>query len=39
MILDTKIAFRLQFLVRVVNKECKHLATVDQRLFDGLFTQ
>lgn len=29
---------RLQFLARVVRKECQHLATTDQRLFEGLFT-
>ena len=29
---------RLQFLARVVRKECQHLATTDQRLFGGLFT-
>jgi hypothetical protein len=39
MILDTKIVLRLQFLARVVHKECKHLITTDQRLFDSLFTQ
>ena len=37
--MDTKILLRLQFLVRVVHKECKHLITTDQRLFDSLFTQ
>ena len=35
---DPKITLRLQFLTRVVRKECKHLATTDQRLFAGLFT-
>ena len=35
---DPKIILRLQFLTRVVRKECKHLATTDQRLFAGLFT-
>ena len=29
---------RLQFLARVVRKECQHLATTDQRLFENLFT-
>jgi hypothetical protein len=29
---------RLQFLARVVRKECQHLTTTDQRLFGGLFT-
>lgn len=38
MTLDPKIALRLQFLVRVVRKECQHLATTDQRLFDEPFT-
>lgn len=33
-----KIVPRLQFLARVVRKECQHLTTTDQRLFDGLFT-
>jgi len=31
-------AQRLQFLARVVHKECRHLATTDQRLFAGAFT-
>jgi hypothetical protein len=38
MTLDPNIALRLQFLVRVVRKECKHLITTDQRLFDAVFT-
>lgn len=38
MILETKIALRLQFLVRVVRKECRHLATTDSRLFGNQFT-
>ncbi len=29
---------RLQFLTRVIRKECLHLATTDQRLFEGMFT-
>jgi hypothetical protein len=33
-----KIALRLQFLARVVRKECRHLTLTDQRLFGGLFT-
>jgi len=33
-----KIALRMQFLARVVRKECKHLATTNQRLFGSLFT-
>lgn len=35
----TNIAPRLQFLVRVVRKECRHLAITDQRLFGYTFTQ
>lgn len=38
MIMEPKILLRLQFLVRVVRKECKHLVTTDQRLFGRLFT-
>jgi hypothetical protein len=38
MTLESKIALRLQFLTRVVRKECKHLTTTDQRLFGCLFT-
>ncbi len=38
MTVEPKIALRLQFLARVVRKECKHLITTDQRLFGGLFT-
>jgi hypothetical protein len=38
MTLDPKIALRLQFLMRVVLKECRHLATTDQRLFGDPFT-
>ena len=37
MTVEPKVALRLQFLVRVVRKECRHLATTDQRLFGGLF--
>ena len=36
--MEPKIALRLQFLARVVRKECKHLITTDQRLFGSLFT-
>ena len=36
---EPNIALRLQFLVRVVRKECKHLTTTDQRLFGNLFTR
>jgi hypothetical protein len=36
--MEPKIALRLQFLVRVVRKECQHLTTTDQRLFGGAFT-
>jgi hypothetical protein len=35
--LDPKSAARLQFLLRVVGKECRHLATTDQRLFQAPF--
>ena len=35
---EANIIPRLQFLARVVRKECQHLATTDQRLFCGLFT-
>lgn len=35
---DAKTALRLQFLARVVRKECRHLATTDQRLFGNGFT-
>jgi hypothetical protein len=38
MTLEPKIVLRLQFLVRVVRKECRHLAVTDSRLFKGLFT-
>lgn len=38
MTVEPKSVQRMQFLVRVVHKECKHLATTDQRLFGGLFT-
>jgi uncharacterized protein with HEPN domain len=38
MTLEPKMVLRLQFLARVVRKECRHLATTDSRLFKGLFT-
>ena len=38
MTVDPKIALRLQFLVRVVRKECRHLVTTDQRLFGNEFS-
>jgi len=38
MTVTPNIAARLQFLARVVSKECKHLATTDQRLFGRSFT-
>jgi uncharacterized protein with HEPN domain len=38
MTLDAKKVLRLQFLARVVRKECQHLATTDSRLFKSLFT-
>jgi len=36
--LEPKILLRLQFLVRVVRKECRHLVTTDQRLFGNEFS-
>lgn len=39
MTLDLKAVVRLQFLVRVVDKECRHLAGTDRRLFQTLFTR
>jgi len=36
--LNPKTVLRLQFLTRVVRKECQHLATTDQRLFGDPFT-
>lgn len=38
MTLEPKVSLRLQFLARVVSKECTHLAATDQRLFGSLFT-
>ncbi len=38
MTVEPAIAVRLQFLARVVRKECQHLATTDQRLFANAFT-
>ncbi len=38
MTLEPKVALRLQFLTRVVRKECQHLASTDQRLFIGVFS-
>ncbi len=38
MTVEPKITLRLQFLARVVHKECQHLATTDQRLFTSAFT-
>ncbi|MHB8760032.1 MAG: hypothetical protein ACYC5S_07910 [Thiobacillus sp.] len=38
MTLDSKIILRLQFLTRVVRKECQHLIATDQRLFADSFT-
>jgi hypothetical protein len=35
---EPKTLLRLQFLVRVVRKECKHLASTDQRLFSDAFS-
>ena len=36
--MEPKTLLRLQFLVRVVRKESKHLTTTDQRLFAGSFS-
>lgn len=33
-----KAAQRLQFLAKVVRKECRHLDVTDQRLFEGVFS-
>jgi hypothetical protein len=38
MTVEPGVALRLQFLARVVRKECQHLATTDRRLFAGAFT-
>jgi len=38
MTVELKTVHRLQFLARVVRKECQHLTTTDQRLFGDLFT-
>lgn len=38
MTMENKIQLRLQFLARVVRKECQHLITTDQRLFGASFT-
>lgn len=39
MTIDPTIALRLQFLMRVLRKECQHLVSTDQRLFGTPFTQ
>jgi len=36
--IEPKIALRLQFMARVVRKECQHLVSTDQRLFSAPFT-
>ena len=38
MSLDPKIVLRLQFLTRVVRKECRHLSITASRLFKSAFT-
>ena len=38
MTVEPGIILRLQFLIRVVHKECLHLAATDQRLFASAFT-
>jgi len=35
---EPKIVLRLQFLIRVVRKECQHLTITNQRLFGKPFT-
>jgi hypothetical protein len=35
---EAKVVLRLQFLARVVRKECQHLVTTDWRLFESAFT-
>lgn len=35
---ENKFASRLQFLARVVRKECQHLTATDRHLFVNLFT-
>ncbi|MDO8938768.1 MAG: hypothetical protein Q7U98_06390 [Methylicorpusculum sp.] len=37
MTVQPKVVLRLHFLVQVVRKECKHLKTTDERLFNGNF--
>lgn len=39
MTLDDKLAQRLQFLARVIRKECRHLESTDSRLFEQPFTR
>lgn len=39
MTLNSQVALRLQFLTRVVRKECRHLAATDARLFIRVFDQ
>lgn len=39
MTLNSNISMRLQFLVRVLRKECRHLVSTDQRLFGSPFTE
>lgn len=38
MTLEPQLAGRLEFLVRVVRKECRHLGSTDRRLFNEPFT-
>jgi uncharacterized protein with HEPN domain len=38
MTLEPKMILRLQFLSRVVRKECQHLVITDSRLFKDIFT-
>jgi hypothetical protein len=38
MTIEARTVLRLKFLTRVVRKECRHLATTDQRLFGSGFS-
>jgi hypothetical protein len=37
--MEQKLTYRLQFLMRVVRKESRHLQSTDQRLFAAAFTR
>lgn len=38
MTVEAHIAERFKFLIRVVDRECRHLATTDTRLFENSFS-